>query len=180
VGRPNLDGVAAAIGKLDRRMFDAVVARRSRTLDRVLVPAAFTGAGGLPWIGLILLLRFGSRRGGSIRPGRDSAAVLLGFGAAQVLKRVRDRERPCHGREPLALVDCPSGSSMPSDQAASAFAGAAVLTEAFPEARAAFYGLASLTAAARLYAGVHYPSDVVVGAIIGHLAGRISSVIARA
>jgi undecaprenyl-diphosphatase len=72
-------------------------------------------------------------------------------------------------------VDCPDGSSLPSDQAASAFAGAAVVAAALPELAPRVYAAASLTGLSRLYAGVHYPTDVAVGAAVGWAVGRLAA-----
>jgi diacylglycerol kinase (ATP) len=64
------------------------------------------------------------------------------------------------GRRPL-------DSSFPSGHTAAAFAGAALLAPHFPLATPAFYAYATLVGWSRVYLGVHYPSDVVIGAASG-------------
>jgi undecaprenyl-diphosphatase len=60
---------------------------------------------------------------------------------------------------------------MPSDQSASAFSGAILLGFLQPSARPLLVTLAGAVSLSRVYIGVHYPSDVAVGAIYGLGAG---------
>jgi undecaprenyl-diphosphatase len=156
---------------VDGAIFDAVVARRRRSLDVLFLPAAYAGAGGAPWIALVLLLRL---RSGRVRVVPSIGGVAGAWLTAQALKRLTNRTRPCHADDGVALVRCPDGSSLPSDQAASAFAGAVVVSSSLPELGPLAYGAASVTAAARVYTGVHFPADVVAGAVIGGCVGRLA------
>jgi undecaprenyl-diphosphatase len=98
-------------------------------------------------------------------------AVNDRFGAA-VLKPTFARERPCyalppgefHQGEPVA-----HSGSLPSSHASNAFAGALPLSLGAPELSAVVYGIASLIALSRVQLGVHWPSDIAVGAIVGSL-----------
>jgi undecaprenyl-diphosphatase len=58
-------------------------------------------------------------------------------------------------------------SSFPSTHAAGAFAAAFGLSRVMPQWGIAGWILASLVAFARVYVGVHYPFDVLGGAIVG-------------
>jgi undecaprenyl-diphosphatase len=57
--------------------------------------------------------------------------------------------------------------SFPSGHSATSFAAATMLSAYAPRFRVAFYTLACLIAFSRLYNGVHYPTDVVAGALLG-------------
>ena len=57
--------------------------------------------------------------------------------------------------------------SWPSGHASTAFAGASMLAWLVPRFRLLWYALAVLIAYSRLYNGVHYPTDVVSGALLG-------------
>jgi undecaprenyl-diphosphatase len=57
--------------------------------------------------------------------------------------------------------------AFPSGHAATSFAGATVLSFAFPKLAPYLYVLAAAVAFSRVYVGVHYPLDIVGGALLG-------------
>ncbi|MFH1760105.1 MAG: phosphatase PAP2 family protein, partial [bacterium] len=62
---------------------------------------------------------------------------------------------------------------MPSSHAANSFAAATIFTLLFGKLRIYFYTIAVAIAISRIYIGVHFPLDVVVGALYGMLTGYI-------
>ena len=64
---------------------------------------------------------------------------------------------------------CPKSSSLPSDEAACAFAAATFAASRLPQLAAPLLLGAVFTAASRVYVGVHYPTDVAAGASLGAL-----------
>ena len=93
--------------------------------------------------------------------------------AATALKLLTDRPRPyvAHPeQEPLREANL--DVSLPSGHAATSFAAAVVLARYVP-ARVAplLFVLAVLVAWSRVYVGVHYPSDIAAGALLGVAVG---------
>ena len=80
-----------------------------------------------------------------------------------------DRPRPFVAEPTLTVagIYLPHSPSYPSGHAASAVAGALALSLLWPQRRRWFWAAAALMIFTRLYLGVHYPTDVSVGALVG-------------
>jgi undecaprenyl-diphosphatase len=104
------------------------------------------------------------------------AVYVSGF-AEDWLKSVIGRVRPCRAMDDLRLIlPCPNSNSMPSGHAISSFAFATPLfymSQNILAMRWRSYPLilASLIAFSRIYLGVHYPTDVLAGAVLGGTVG---------
>ena len=108
-------------------------------------------------------------------------AVALADWSATGLKALTDRERPpLRYAEPKALVHVPHDGSFPSGHAATSFAGATILAFAFPRLAPVLYVLAAAVAFSRVYVGVHYPLDVIGGAVLGVLLATALRLLVRA
>lgn len=94
------------------------------------------------------------------------AAVGVNF----LVKLVVRRARPVlEGLPPLA--GAPSSLSFPSAHTTSSFAAAVAITRLAPDLAPAAFALAVALALTRPYLGMHYPSDVLGGAVLGTALG---------
>jgi len=95
----------------------------------------------------------------------DGLGELVSAGLQAVIPRSRPHLDP--------LVSVPHTHSFLSGHATTGFACATVLGAAVPRLRTPLYLLAALVAWSRVYVGVHYPSDVFAGALLGLATGLI-------
>lgn len=97
-----------------------------------------------------------------------AADVAATAGTTFLVKRVYNRPRPFVVDSSIVPIGpVPRTSSYPSGHASAAFAAARVISKLDPALADAAYSLATQIAVSRVYAGVHYPSDVVTGALLG-------------
>jgi len=126
------------------------------------------GEYGAVWlaIGLVLAAVDGDRREQWLLAGAlGPVAIGLNFAVKLVVRRARP---VLEGLPPLG--GAPSSLSFPSAHATSSFACATAMTRIAPEA-AVLFVLAAALALGRPYLGMHYPSDVLAGALLGLVLG---------
>jgi membrane-associated phospholipid phosphatase len=153
-----------ALRSLDRRLLRIMRTRcHARPIEAAVIGLARSGESGLIWY---LLAGCGAvvheeRRDVYLRAMR---VVLASMVVNSVVKQAVRRARPALEELP-ALGPVFWGRSYPSAHSTASFAGARVLSEVLPSGPV--YTLAVAMALSRPYLGVHYPSDVVAGAILG-------------
>jgi undecaprenyl-diphosphatase len=131
-------------------------------LNEVFVWLTKIGTHGLVWLALGLVLTVVRRR--AVPFVLVAFAVLAADGLAGIVKALVGEKRPTE-QDPLVTI--PHSHSFPSGHTATAFAGAMMLSYLVPRAAPALFVLAAAIAYSRLYVGLHFPLDVVGGAVIG-------------
>ncbi len=131
----------------------------------------YPALGGL-WIALLI---WGGRRGRMAAVMLIIAVALSDQLSSALLKPLVRRVRPCNALplEEMRLLVRRSGAfSFPSSHATNSFGMATVLAWRWPRLAIIFIAFAILVAYSRVYVGVHYPLDVLAGAILGVACGR--------
>jgi membrane-associated phospholipid phosphatase len=158
----------AAIAQTPTPALDRAMARLSRAADYSR----------LSLVSAAVLAATGGRRGrraattGLAAVAATATLVNLGF------KPLGRRRRPDRATERVPVARhgrMPSSTSFPSGHSAAAFAFATGVGHVLPPAAIPLRGLAALVAYSRVGTGVHYPGDVVAGALIGTVLAQLTT-----
>lgn len=143
---------------------------RNPILNSLMVFLTSLGDEGMIWIAATIVLLIPKK---TRRVGIMSAAALLGSLIINnhMIKNLVQRPRPFVTFTDLQiLIPTPSEFSFPSGHTSSSFAAAAVFYRFLPKKLGIpAVVLAVLIGFSRLYVGVHYPTDVIAGAVMGVL-----------
>ncbi len=158
----------AAIARTPTPALDGAMGRLTRAADysRLSMGAA------------AVIATVGGRRG---RRAAASGLVSVGVTAAIVnlaLKPLGRRRRPDRLAEQVPVARhtrMPSSTAFPSGHSATAFAFATGVGHVLPAASIPLQALAALVAYSRVHAGVHYPADVVGGALAGTVLAQLAT-----
>lgn len=163
------------IQNIDFTILDYIRENLSNSLlDNIMPLFTHLGDAGIMWIliAIYLLIMKKYRKYGAIM----ILALILDYLLCNIfLKEVTLRARPFEVRPYIdIIINKPQDPSFPSGHTACAFAASAVLF--YMDKRTGIFSIiiASIIAFSRLYLYVHYPTDVLVGIIVGVLCGVIS------
>lgn len=97
--------------------------------------------------------------------------------SSHVIKPWVGRLRPCHEMAVHLLVGCGGGKSMPSSHAANLFGQASFFWIVYRPSAKYLFPLAVIVAFSRVFVGVHYPGDILVGAVLGMAVGASLAIV---
>ena len=159
---------------LDTRLFYFINHSLSNPFFDWLMPILSGGNGVMQWfvpcvfIGFVAALFFGGARA---RLCALTLAVVSLLGNALVVNTIKHaigRPRPCMALpDVIARLGCTTSGSMPSAHAANWFAATMVAFLFYRKSWRFMLPMALAVSFSRVYNGVHYPSDVLAGAILG-------------
>ncbi len=123
---------------------------------------------------LVLILWFYKKRGLALLIAGGIAVGLNDFIGHNILKEIVARPRPCHTLPDFQhITNCSNSFSFPSNHASNLFTAATVISLSFREMAFIAYTCALLVGYSRVYLAVHYPSDVLGGALCGIVMGTL-------
>lgn len=159
-----------AILNLDGQLLLAIQSLHMPWLDPLLCAYTKLGDGGMLWIvlSLAMLLWKPTRKAGALA----LCAMALGLLVTNLtIKPLVERARPWLVLPLTPLVTENDPNSFPSGHTCAAFAAGMIWVRTLPWrwGRIAAVAMAVCMGLSRLYVGVHFPTDVLVGALIGSL-----------
>jgi membrane-associated phospholipid phosphatase len=180
---PVLIRIFSELDRLDRALYATVARTPTPSIDAGLRQLSDAANFSRLWLGAAVgLTALGGRRSrrasilGLAAIGLTSATVNLG------IKPLLERARPDRSGAEVPnhrFVRMPTSTSFPSGHSASAFAFANAVAEELPVLGLPLRFLAGAVAYSRVHTGVHYPGDVMVGAILGSTVGGVTRDLAR-
>src|SRR4051812_21617678 len=157
--------------RLDTAVYAAIAATPTPTLDRAFRRLSRAADHSLLWLAQAAVLAVAGGERGRRAATNGVASIALSSGVVNgLLKPLSARRRPDRDTYSVPVarqVTMPRSTSFPSGHAASAFAFAAGVAGADARAGIPLHAVAALVAYSRVHTGVHYPADVVVGAVTG-------------
>ena len=181
--QPRLRRVLAQLAELDLAIYRAVAVTPTPDLDEPMRRLSELADHSKLWLGTAAVLAtVGGRTGRRVAATGVAAIAVNSLIVNLPLKVAARRQRPDRegAQVPVARhVAMPVSPSFPSGHAASGFAFAAAVGGTLPVAAAPLRLAASAVAYSRVHTGVHYPGDVVVGALLGATVGECVAVGSR-
>jgi undecaprenyl-diphosphatase len=165
--------------RVDQAVYAAIAETPTPELDHGMTRLSSAADKSRIWISAATFLAVVGGRSGRRAAVQGLAAVAVSSAAVNLgIKHVARRTRP--DREAAFVpqgrhVPMPTSHSFPSGHSASAFAFATGVANQLPPVAAPLYGLAGLVAYSRVHTGVHFPGDIVVGALLGTMIAQLTT-----
>jgi undecaprenyl-diphosphatase len=165
------------LAQVDRAVYTAIAREPTPHLDRPVSRLSQSANYSGLWLGTSAVLYLFGGSSGRRAARRGLVAVSLTSLTVNVLaKSLYRRRRPLRDDDSVAegrIVRMPTSPSFPSGHSASAFAFAVASSSAMPALAAPLRVVAASVAYSRVHTGVHYPGDVIAGALIGSGIGQV-------
>lgn len=158
----------------DNRILTKLSEKHTPKLNRIMVLITTTGNYGYIWFALCVPLIIANKfrlTGFTM----ILAMLITGLTGEITIKHIVGRVRPCNrefGKD--LLIKHPAHYSFPSGHTASSFAVSMVMLLMLPALFVPVIVYACLMGFSRMYLLVHYPTDVIAGAVLGIICGTVA------
>jgi membrane-associated phospholipid phosphatase len=178
-----LPGLIGDLVRLDRAVYGAIADTATPNLDVPLRELSSLANHSKIWFalagGLALLGGETGRRASLAGVASIGVASLVANAMVKPLARRRRPDRDGEDVPDIREVPMPTSTSFPSGHSASAFAFASAVGAEIPVLGGPLRGFAGVVAYSRVHTGVHYPTDVIIGSIIGASIGDMAGAMLR-
>lgn len=177
-GRDVVRGLLAEADRVDRAVYGAVSDTPTPSLDEAM--RRLSNAANYSRLSLAasaILAVAGGRRGRRAATSGLASVAATATVVNVVVKPLARRRRPDRAGEEVPIarhVPMPGSRSFPSGHTAAAIAFASGAGRVEPVAGVALYALAAAIGYSRVHTGVHYPGDVLGGALLGAVISDIT------
>ncbi|HEY7565579.1 MAG TPA: phosphatase PAP2 family protein [Acidimicrobiia bacterium] len=162
------------LNDIDEAVFERIAGWESPVMDRVMPALSQAASYSKIWIAIAAVMSLGGGKKGRRTAMVGLAAVAItSFLANLVAKSLFRRRRPTDQVPEARRLRTPGSSSMPSGHTASAAAFTRVVGAAYPRLRIPLDALAAAIGFSRVYTGVHHPTDVLAGWLLGRGIGTL-------
>jgi undecaprenyl-diphosphatase len=165
------------LDRLDQSTYRMIANLRTPHLDTALARLSDAADHSKLWLATAGVLAVAGGHRGRRAALTGIASVGLASALANLLvKGLLPRQRPdraAAASPPARWVRMPASRSFPSGHTASAFAFASAVGSAVPPLSPALHTAAAAVGYSRIHTGVHYPGDVIIGALLGTMAATV-------
>lgn len=175
--RPRLPGWILDLERVDVAVYDAILRTATPSVDQHMRRLTQAANYSRLWVGSAAILAGARGARGRRAAATGIASVLVTSAVANlVMKPLGARRRPDPSEAPAERrAPMPSSTSFPSGHAASGFAFATAVGAVLPRDAIPIRALASAVAYSRVHTGLHYPADVIAGALLGTALAQITA-----
>ena len=163
--------------RVDVAVYDAILRTPTPSLDRYMSTLTQAANYSRLWLAsaAILATTRGARGRRAAASGLASIAVTSAV-ANLVIKPLGNRRRPDPSEAaPARRAPMPESTSFPSGHSAAAFAFSTGVGGVLPRDAIPIRALASVVAYSRVHTGLHYPADVIAGALLGTTLAQLTA-----
>lgn len=156
--------------RIDLAVYAAVAGTPTPTLDRAMRRLSRAADYSRLSLASASVLAVGGGAGGRRGAAMGLASLAVTAAVVNVAVKPLGRRRPDRDTHDVPLarhVEMPTSGSFPSGHSAAAFAFATGVGHVLPRAAVPLRALATVVGYSRVHTGVHYPGDVVAGALMG-------------